>query len=215
MDLGDVRRALFFFWTRAFFLTPPPGFPPRRYGYTFAAAEAGIDTKLLHGVVAYTDSSRASAPPDGPSIIHYGLHCHVGDYHFTKYDYPDFHVGECPLLFFATPGVPSRSQALCAETINTLNDALCDFYRARCPGAAALQCAAHVADASHPPCANQLPADKCAAHKAAGQCAAPKTLAACRQTCAAATLGARLVTRARNERCDSDGGLFCPAEPPS
>ena len=55
------------------------------YGYIFAAAEAGVDTKLLHGVVQYTDFTKAAMPPDGPSIIHYGLHCHVGSYHFTKY----------------------------------------------------------------------------------------------------------------------------------
>ena len=58
------------------------------YGYVFAAAEAGIDTKLLHGLVQYTDFTSARPPPHGPLIIHYGLHCHVGEYHFTKCDGP-------------------------------------------------------------------------------------------------------------------------------
>jgi hypothetical protein len=55
------------------------------YGYVFAASEAGIDTKLLHGMVHYTDHTSAAMPDaGGPSIIHYGLHCHVNSYHFTK-----------------------------------------------------------------------------------------------------------------------------------
>ena len=111
------------------------------YGYIFAAAEQGIDTKLLNGLVEYTDYTSAARPPQGPTIIHYGLHCHVDSYHFTKYDYQDFDLGSCPLLFFRAPARPKPSQALCAETINTLNDALCDFYHRSCPGAEQLPCA--------------------------------------------------------------------------
>lgn len=58
----------------------------------FAAAEQGIDTKLLRGLVEYSDFHRTDIPPKGPAIIHYGLHCHVNEYHFTKYDYPNFDV---------------------------------------------------------------------------------------------------------------------------
>jgi hypothetical protein len=54
------------------------------YGYVLAAAEQRIDTKLLNGLVVYTDSGSAEPPPRGPTIIHYGLHCHVDSYHFTK-----------------------------------------------------------------------------------------------------------------------------------
>ena len=66
------------------------GEPPwisEMYGYIFAAAEQGIETKLLNGLVEYTDYTDAARPPQGPTIIHYGLHCHVDSYHFTKYDY--------------------------------------------------------------------------------------------------------------------------------
>ena len=55
------------------------------YGYVFAASEAGIDTYLQHGMVQYTDAtSDASYQEGGAAIIHYGLHCHVNSYHFTK-----------------------------------------------------------------------------------------------------------------------------------
>ena len=123
------------------------------YGYVVAAAEQLIDTKLLDGLVEYTDWTSAAMPPGGPTIIHYGLHCHVDSYHFTKYHYTNFDVGSCPLLFFRAPNTPKSSQALCAETINTLNDALCEFYRTRCPGAEELTCAAHVSDGK-PICEN-------------------------------------------------------------
>ena len=97
------------------------------YGYVFSAAEHQIDTKLLRGLVEYTDSGSSEPWPAGPAIIHYGLHCHVGSYHFTKYDYGDFDVNSCPRVFFRPPNAPKRHEKLCAETINTLNDALCDF----------------------------------------------------------------------------------------
>lgn len=52
-------------------------------------------------------------------------------------------------------GRPQPKQAICAETINTLNDALCDFYRKSCPGASDLACAPHQADDSQPTCSNE------------------------------------------------------------
>ena len=88
------------------------------YGYMFGAAEQGVDTTLTHGVVQYTDSSNAQPHPSGPAIIHYGLHCHVGKYHFTKYDYGDFDVNGCGGHFFKVPQLPQPRQALCAETID-------------------------------------------------------------------------------------------------
>ena len=115
------------------------------YGYVFSAAEHKIDTKLLRGLVEYTDSGSSEPWPSGPAIIHYGLHCHVGKYHFTKYDYGDFDVNTCPRVFFRPPNAP-RHRALCAETINTLNDAPATST-ARCPplpdGALPLRCLPH------------------------------------------------------------------------
>ncbi len=152
------------------------------YGYVFAAAEAAIDTKLLTGLVQYTDYSSNAMPPEGPAIIHYGLHCHVGSYHFTKYDYSNFDIGDCPKLFFRPPTKPPRHQELCAETINTLNDALCDFYRARCPGAQKLACAPHEEDESHPQCENA--GEGCAGIEAGdARCADGAVLRRCRKAC--------------------------------
>ena len=53
------------------------------YGYVFAASEAGLRHRLTHGVVVYPDEIGAGQPEE-PSIIHYGLHCSVGSFHFTK-----------------------------------------------------------------------------------------------------------------------------------
>ena len=151
------------------------------YGYMFGAAEQGVDTTLTRGVVQYTDAGNARPHPSGPAIIHYGLHCHVGSYHFTKYDYGDFDVNSCPRVFFRPPNAPKRHEKLCAETINTLNDALCDFYRTRCPGAESLQCAPHVSDGK-PLCANT--GKDCSGRAAvrAGRCSA-HDLKECRQAC--------------------------------
>ena len=151
------------------------------YGYVMAASEQHIDTKLITGLVEYTDYHSAARPPKGPTIIHYGLHCHVDSYHFTKYHYTNFHVGSCPKLFFRAPNVPKDTQALCAETINTLNDALCDFYRSKCPGAEELQCAPHVSDGV-PLCENT--GKDCASRPSVlrGACSADD-LSSCRQAC--------------------------------
>ena len=160
------------------------GEPPwisEMYGYIFAASEQQVDTTLLHGLVQYTDSPDANPAPDGPTIIHYGLHCHVDEYHFTKYHYQDFNVGACPKLFFRAPNQPKPHQALCAETINTLNDALCDFYRARCPGAEHLECAPHVSDGK-PICTNEKP--QCDRRQSVrdGRCS-PTDMKECYQAC--------------------------------
>ena len=160
------------------------GEPPwisEMYGYVFSTSEQRIDTTLLSGRVQYTDSPVAAMPPRGPHIIHYGLHCHVNSYHFTKYDYANFDIGSCPLLFFRPPEKPRPNQALCAETINTLNDALCDFYRTRCPGAESLECAPHESDGKAI-CENE--AENCAARETVkrGQCT-DQDLRECRQAC--------------------------------
>ena len=96
-------------------------------------------------------------------------------------DYTNFDVGQCPLLFFRPPEVPKATQALCAETINTLNDALCDFYHRRCPGAETLACAPHVSDGK-PVCENT--AEECASRPSvAARSCGRADLSDCRQAC--------------------------------
>ena len=70
------------------------------YGYVFAASEAGLRHRLTHGVVVYPDEIGAGQPEE-PSIIHYGLHCSVGSFHFTK-------CAECRLSAAECRRVPPR-----------------------------------------------------------------------------------------------------------
>ena len=71
-----------------------------------------------------------------PSIIHYGLHCTVGSFHFTKYTHGSFDAVGCSGNVFGDPPVASHLERLCAETVLTLNDAMCDYYsRAQSTGA--------------------------------------------------------------------------------
>lgn len=150
------------------------------YGYVFGAAEQSIDTKLTRNVVAYADALTPQPFPIGPLIIHYGLHCHVDDYHFTKYDYPNFNINRCGRHFFRPPARPRSAQALCAETVNTLNDALCAFYREQCPGSERLACPPHVARGAFY-CED---ADEhCEALKAAGHCGDAAVQRKCRRAC--------------------------------
>jgi len=154
------------------------------YGYMFAAAEQGIDTKLQHGIVQYADSPNAAMPSAGPHIIHYGLHCHVNDYHFTKYDYGDFDINLCGRHFFRAPETPRANQALCAETVYLLNDALCDFYSRQCPADTKrpLKCPPHADNRPEPPCINTK--EDCAARVAAPRsCEVAAIAAACPQSC--------------------------------
>lgn len=98
------------------------------YGYVFAAAEAGLRHILTHGVVVYPDEIGAGQPQE-PSIIHYGLHCTVGSFHFTKYTHGMFDAVGCTGHLFGDPPLPSHLERLCAETVLTLNDAMCDYYQ--------------------------------------------------------------------------------------
>lgn len=97
------------------------------YGYVFAAGEAGLRHILTHGVVVYPDEIGAGQPNE-PSIIHYGLHCTVGVFHFTKYTHGMFNAVGCTGELFGNPPLPSHLERLCAETVLTLNDAMCDYY---------------------------------------------------------------------------------------
>ena len=97
------------------------------YGYVFAAGEAGLRHILTHGVVVYPDDIGAGQPQE-PSIIHYGLHCTVGSFHFTKYTHGMFDAVGCTGETFGDPPLPGHLERLCAETVLTLNDAMCDYY---------------------------------------------------------------------------------------
>ena len=97
------------------------------YGYVFSAAEAGLRHILTHGVVVYPDDVGAGNPKEA-SIIHYGLHCQVGAFHFTKYSHGSFDATGCTKGLFGDPPEPSYIERLCYETVMTLNDAMCDFY---------------------------------------------------------------------------------------
>ena len=183
------------------------------YGYVFSAAEHQIDTKLLRGLVEYTDSGSSEPWPAGPAIIHYGLHCHVGSYHFTKYDYGDFDVNSCPRVFFRPPNAPKRHEKLCAETINTLNDALCDFYGAMCPpppeGAPPLRCPPH--EQPGETCANID--EDCEAKARSGGCNTPAVRSNCLQTCSKCCGDAhpRCLGWALNGECTKNPGFMASA----
>ena len=183
------------------------------YGYVFSAAEHQIDTKLLRGLVEYTDSGSSEPWPAGPAIIHYGLHCHVGSYHFTKYDYGDFDVNSCPRVFFRPPNAPKRHEKLCAETINTLNDALCDFYGAKCPpppvGAPPLRCPPH--EQPGETCANID--EDCEAKARNGGCNTPAVRSNCLQTCSKCCGDAhpRCLGWALNGECTKNPGFMASA----
>jgi len=53
------------------------------WGYAFAAAEAGFRHILTEGIVVYPAHVGAGRA-DEANIIHYGLHCTVDHFHFTK-----------------------------------------------------------------------------------------------------------------------------------
>jgi len=97
------------------------------YGYVFAASEAKLKHILTHGVVVYPDEIGAGQPQE-PSIIHYGLHCSVGSFHFTKYTHGNFNAVGCTGDLFGDPPQPSHLERLCSETVLTLNDAMCFYY---------------------------------------------------------------------------------------
>ena len=56
------------------------------------------------------------------------LHCTVGSFHFTKYTHGMFDAVGCTGETFGDPPLPGHLERLCAETVLTLNDAMCDYY---------------------------------------------------------------------------------------
>ena len=77
------------------------------YGYVFSAAEAGLRHILTHGVVVYPDDIGAGAAVE-PQIIHYGLHCNVGKFHFTKYSHSGFNAVGCDGKLVGEPPAPAH-----------------------------------------------------------------------------------------------------------
>ena len=68
-----------------------------------------------------------SPSPDQAHIIHYGLDCDVGEhFHFTKKRAHS--ATSCEGQLFGDPPRPTHQERLCAETVWTINDALCDHY---------------------------------------------------------------------------------------
>ena len=97
------------------------------FGYVFAAAEARLTHVLTDGIVVYPDDIGAGRATE-PYIIHYGLHCKVGAFAFTKYSHGGFDAVGCTGKVFGDPPQPKHLERLCAETVLTLNDAMCDYY---------------------------------------------------------------------------------------
>ena len=93
----------------------------------FAAAERKLKHILTEGVVVYPDEIGAGRREEA-SIIHYGLHCAVGAFRFTKYTFGNFDAVGCTGKTFGEPPAPTHMERLCAETVLTLNDAMCDYY---------------------------------------------------------------------------------------
>ena len=96
------------------------------FGYVFAAAEARLTHVLTDGIVVYPDDIGAGRATE-PYIIHYGLHCKVGAFAFTKYSHGGFDAVGCTGKVFGDPPQPkhlggcaprrcSRSTTRCATT---------------------------------------------------------------------------------------------------
>lgn len=176
------------------------------YGYVLAAAEAGVDHVLTDGVVVYSDDAMAPGRVE-PSIIHYGLHCYIqpqeplpagtgasgrregragsdrqGKYHFTKYNFGAFDIFQCKGALIPPPPRPMATEALCAETVEWLNDALCAFYAKHC--GLAVECPAHQQSVPAP-CLDIAGAEQCRAWAEGGECARNPgfMLTQCRESC--------------------------------
>lgn len=126
------------------------------YGYAFAAAEIGLEHKFTRGGggVLYGDDF-LTLNHDGPFLSHYTLSCHIpsieiynGDKNERNYDednpefvfdknhFRAFNPLDCNDGFlFKRPKISfvDEGAASCAENVERLNNALCDFYRRNCP----------------------------------------------------------------------------------
>ena len=127
------------------------------YGYVFAAAAAGI----WHRVDSTMQYYPSYSPKDIPILTHYGLRMNLGNYTFDKHDHFMFQSFFCPPWnleagrqerenkgLFPHPPSPDEietkdprkryGQLMIIETINVLNQALCDRHRRKCPSSTQL-----------------------------------------------------------------------------
>ena len=124
------------------------------YGYAFAAADVGLEHKFTRGGggVLYGDDF-LSLNHDGPFLSHYTLSCHIPSieiftneqkksrndqesYMFDKNNFRDFDPLDCNDGFLfprANVLLVDEGAASCAENVERINYALCDFYKQRCP----------------------------------------------------------------------------------
>lgn len=123
------------------------------YGYSFAAAELGLNHRLTRGGggVLYHDDF-LTLNHEGPYLSHYTLSCQIPSdysyvpkdrrvdddqvYLFDKNHYRNFDIFNCSQSFFIPSPPPDslvdEGGALCAENVHRINDAFCAFYRKHC-----------------------------------------------------------------------------------
>ena len=98
------------------------------YGYMFAAAELGVRHVLTRGLVVYPDAVGAEFS-ENAAIIHYGLACSVKKFRFDKKFWESLDVLSCSGRILGRPPSPvTVVESLCAETVNSINEALCEYY---------------------------------------------------------------------------------------
>jgi len=122
------------------------------YGYVFAAARAGIRHKIEVAVQYYPKYD----VKDIPALVHYGLEHKVKGYVFDKHSHFEFESFKCPPWdmsnnrtdeqdygLFPHPPFPSEltsvaprrqySELLVIDVVNTINKALCERHKLKCP----------------------------------------------------------------------------------
>ncbi|GMH43508.1 hypothetical protein BSKO_11430 [Bryopsis sp. KO-2023] len=130
------------------------------YGWVFGAAKLGLKHRLDPTVQVYPDTSVR----DVPRIIHYGLEHRVAGFRFNKHEHKGFDFTRCPPWdlsvnrsqggdagLFPHPPYPSEvpkeantteeryGMLLNIEFMNTVNAALCERHRKKCPDSVELQ----------------------------------------------------------------------------
>lgn len=110
------------------------------YGYSFAAAEVGVEHRVTHGIVAYPSELPWSG--QDPFILHYGIDFNIGpDYNWNKMVFKQLDVLSCRRRFFGPPPKPrNRRESAGAHVVNILNRAFCDFYSQNCDGQNRMVC---------------------------------------------------------------------------
>ena len=127
------------------------------YGYVFAAAASGIWHRIDPTIQYYPSYQ----PKDIPALTHYGLKMRLGNYTYDKHNHLMFQSFACPPWnldagrhekenkgLFPHPPSPDQIESkhprerygllMIIETINVLNQALCDRHRRKCPSSTQL-----------------------------------------------------------------------------